>query len=173
MKHLASLFLGALLLAGATAAAQPVPEALKPSGDQERAFTLHATGYQIYEVRATKEDPARFEWAFVAPEAELTDASGAKVGRHYGGPTWEGLDGSKVQGEVRAKDTSRSAGSIPWLLLAARTPMGPGLFAQVTYIQRLDTSGGAAPAPSPTAGQVGQILKVPYRATYAFFRAKP
>lgn len=151
--------------------AQDVPEALRPPVDQELAFTLKATGFQIYESRAAKDDPARLEWAFVAPEAELADATGAKAGTHYAGPTWEGLDGSKVVGEVKAKDTSRSTGSIPWLLLAAKATSGSGRFARVKSIQRLDTSGGAAPAAGPS--QAGQIIKVPYQATYAFFQTRP
>ena len=152
-------------------AAQSVPEALKPPADQELAFTLRATGVQIYEGRAAQGEPARLEWVFVAPEAELTEASGAKAGTHYAGPTWEGLDGSKVVGEVKAKDTSRSAGSIPWLLVTARTTSGMGRFARVKSIQRLDTSGGAAPAEAP--GRAGQVARVPYKATYAFFQGRP
>jgi len=153
-------------------AAKPVPEALRAPTDQVLAFELQATGVQIYECRARKEDPAQFEWIFKAPEAELFDASGQRVGKHYGGPTWESPDGSKVVGEVKAKDTSLSSGSIPWLLLGAKATAGRGLFSPVKSIQRLNTVGGAAPA---TAGQAqaGQEVRVPYTATYAFYVGKP
>lgn len=150
--------------------AQAVPEALKPPAGQELAFVLQGAGVQIYEARATKEDPTRFEWAFVAPQADLFDAGGVKAGTHYGGPAWEGLDGSKVVGEVKAKDTSQSAGSIPWLLLSAKQVSGAGRFARVKSIQRLNTSGGAPPAAAPD--HAGQVARVPYKATYAFFAGK-
>lgn len=150
---------------------KPVPEALKAPADQVLAFELQATGVQIYQCRARQDDPTRFEWIFQAPQADLFDASGQLVGRHYGGPTWEGTDGSRVVGEVKAKDTSLSSGSIPWLLLGAKTTSGAGLFSAVRSIQRLDTVGGAAPA-SASPAQAGQEVRVPYTATYAFYVGK-
>ena len=153
--------------------AKPVPEALKAPADQVLAFELQATGVQIYECRARKEDPAQFEWVFKAPEADLFDGSGQRVGKHYGGPTWESPDGSKVVGEVKAKDTSRPAGSIPWLLLSAKTNSVEGVFARVRSIQRLDTSGGAAPAEGAVKAKAGQEIRVPYEATYAFYVTSP
>ncbi len=65
--------------------------------NQTLALTLDARGVQIYECRAVAGDPAKYEWAFKAPEADLFDAQGRKVGRHYAGPTWELADGSKVE----------------------------------------------------------------------------
>jgi hypothetical protein len=171
--------LGAALVTLSVLAVEPsmqstkaVPEALKPPADQVLAFELQATGVQIYECRASKDDPARFEWVFKAPQAVLFDAKGNRVGNHYGGPTWEGLDGSNVVGDVKAKDTSLSSGSIPWLLLSAKSTSGNGLFSRIKSIQRLNTSGGAAPATASQA-QAGQEAKVPYTATYAFYVTKP
>jgi hypothetical protein len=169
---------GACLAFSATAAtphiqsAKAMPGALKVPEGQVLAFELQATGVQIYACKASKEDATRFEWAFQAPEADLYDASGKQVGRHYGGPTWEAADGSKVLGEVRAKDTNFSSGSIPWLLLSAKTTSGEGLFSRVQSIQRLNTTGGAAPA-TASAAQAGQEIRVPYTATYAFYIDKP
>jgi hypothetical protein len=150
-----------------------VPAGLEPPAGQLLAFSLHAKGVQIYECRPTQADAARFEWALKAPQADLFDASGTKVARHYAGPTWEGLDGSKVVGEVKAKDTTRSAGSIPWLLLGAKTHSGEGLFAPVRSIQRLDTSGGAAPAEAADKTKAGLEIRVPYEANYAFYVTGP
>ncbi|MDR3682769.1 MAG: DUF3455 domain-containing protein [Geothrix sp.] len=174
LRSVGVVFLGLSSLAGGQSmkGARSVPEALKAPADQVLAFELQASGVQIYECRARQDDPARFEWVFRAPEADLFDASGQRVGRHYGGPTWEGQDGSKVVGEVKAKDTSRSSGSIPWLLLGAKSNAGPGRFGPVRSIQRLDTVGGAAPA-SASPAQVGQEVRVPYRATYAFYVNRP
>src|SRR5688572_8125156 len=54
---------------------------------------LFATGVQIYRWNDTT-------WTFISPSATLFADAGMKhsVGIHYSGPTWEGLDGSKVTG---------------------------------------------------------------------------
>jgi hypothetical protein len=56
--------------------------------------------------------------------------------------------------------------SIPQLLITAKTTRGTGVFGGVTFIQRLATTGGVAPATACTAGQT---TSVPYRAVYRFF----
>jgi Protein of unknown function (DUF3455) len=148
-----------------------IPEVIKAPAGDKLAVTVTAKGVQIYECHAKKDDPTQFEWAFKAPEAELFDASGKKVGKHYGGPTWESLDGSKVIGEVKGKFDSPD-GSIPWLLLAAKKTEGTGVFGKVTSIQRISTEGGKAPAGGCDAAHSGTELRVNYNATYLFYVAK-
>jgi hypothetical protein len=80
---------------------------------------------QIYECKPTA-NPARFEWVLRAPEAELFDTSGKKIGKHYAGPTWELSDGSKVIGELRARDDGPDVNAIPWLLLSVKSSAGGG-----------------------------------------------
>src|SRR5258706_6857010 len=70
-------------------AANIVPPNLHAPPTQWLLIETKATGVQIYECSPSKTDPAKFEWTFKAPEAELFDAEGTKVGKHYGGPTWE------------------------------------------------------------------------------------
>jgi Protein of unknown function (DUF3455) len=59
--------------------------------------------------------------------------------------------------------------AIPWLLLQAATNIGPGSFGDVTWIQRLDTVGGAAPATGCDVDHVGAQVLIPYRASYFFY----
>src|SRR5258708_9125228 len=132
-----------------------------------------ATGVQIYECGAIKADPARFEWVFKAPEADLFDLSGKKIGRHYAGRTWESSDGSKVVGEVKARDDGPAATAIPWLLLAAKSTSGNGVFGRTQSVQRLYTVGGKAPAGGCSKAQLGKEARVPYKATYYFYLTKP
>ena len=61
-----------------------------------------------------------------------------------------------------------SADDIQWLLLRTVSSEGPGMFGGVTYIQRLNTSGGVAPVTPGTT--VGQIARVPYTTEYYFYR---
>jgi len=78
-----------------------VPDKLKPRDNKSIAMIVPAKGVQIYECRAKKDQAGAYEWAFVAPEADLFDASGKKIGRHYAGPYWESTDGSKIAGTVK------------------------------------------------------------------------
>ena len=165
----------------ATNAAEPpsastVPANLAAPADQTLALTLTARGVQIYECRAVAGEPGKFEWAFRAPEADLFDPQGKKVGRHYGGPTWELTegDGGKVVGRVKAKAEAPDGAGIPWLLLDAVPASGTGVLGGVKSIQRLDTVGGQAPADEPAEqARVGQRRRVDYTATYRFYVAKP
>src|SRR5262249_25827122 len=108
-------------------------------------------------------------WQFVAPEAVLYENSRrhAVVATHFAGPTWMGNDGSTVVGETLAKCTPDPS-AIPWLLLGAKSTTGPGIFEDVTFIQRLNTTGGLAPDAPGEA--VGQEARVPYTAEYVFYR---
>lgn len=149
------------------------PETLRPPANQVLAFETLATGVQIYECKASRDQPALFEWVFTAPEAELFDSTGRKVGKHYAGPTWESTDGSTVVGEVRARDGGPDPNAIPWLLLSAKSHSGTGVFSQISSIQRLQTVEGKAPSSPCGRENAEQVARVPYKAAYYFYVAKP
>ena len=167
IEHAVATFV--LALASSIAVAANVPESLKPSANEVLLLQSRATGVQIYTCSARKDDPSKYEWTFNAPEAELRDASGKRIGRHYAGPTWESDDGSKVTGELKSRDNGPDVNAIPWLLLVAKSNSGTGVFAKTTSIQRLDTAGGKAPADGCEAKEAGREIRVPYTATYYFF----
>jgi Protein of unknown function (DUF3455) len=156
-----------------TPTTSPIPKPLQVPETQRLITRLHAVGVQVYQCQPGKNDPALFEWTFKQPEADLSTEAGKKIGKHYAGPTWEAQDGSKVIGEVVARSDSPKSGSIPWLLLSAKTTSGTGLLSAVMSIQRLDTVGGSAPAGGCRPDQTGQQLRVPYTADYVFYGAKP
>ncbi len=159
--------------ATAQSPASALPASLAAPAGQSTSLTLEAKGVQIYECRA-KADGSGYEWVFKAPEADLFDAMGKKVGRHYAGPTWELAEGGKVTGSVKAKsDSPNGAANIPWLLLEADAARATGSLAQVRSIQRVNTVGGVAPATKPDASQAGRVTRVDYTATYHFYVAKP
>jgi len=155
------------------AAAPDIPEQLRVPAGGVLSLETHATGVQIYECRAGKDDPTRFAWMFKAPEAELFNSAGKEIAKHYAGPTWEANDGSKVLGELVARDSGPSPTAIPWLLLSAKSTAGTGIFSQTQFIQRLHTVGGTAPAQGCHRSQVGKEVRVPYTADYLFYAAKP
>jgi hypothetical protein len=96
-----------------------------------------------------------------------------------GNATWQSsLDTSEVWakaiGSIDAGSDPEScpnSGAIPCLLLESignqKGPTGGQLLAKTTFVQRLNTNGGAAPT---TACTVGQTQLVPYTADYYFFQ---
>jgi hypothetical protein len=168
MRNCFPPFVSALVLA---ACAQPAPleppQALRAPAGQSLYLEALATGVQIYEC---SQKAAAYEWAFKAPEAALADRSGRPLGKHYAGPTWESTDGSTVVGEVKARDPGPNPSAIPWLLLSAKATSGSGTFGGAKSIQRVATVGGVAPAEPCTAANLGRVARVPYSATYYFYR---
>jgi hypothetical protein len=150
-----------------------VPDNLRVPATQTLSLETRATGVQIYDCKPSKDDPTRFEWVFRAPEAELFDAAGKKIGKHYAGPTWESNDGSKVVGEAKARDDGPDVNAIPWLLLSAKSTSGVGVLGQTASVQRLQTVGGKAPAGGCSQAPGGNEARVPYSATYYFYIARP
>ena len=166
------LFLAGILASGPAIGGEIMPDALKVPATQELSLEVQATGVQVYECKASKDEPTRFEWVFKAPEAVLLDSAGKKIGKHYAGPTWESDDGSKVVGEVKAKDNGPDPNAIPWLLLTAKSTSGKGVFGEIQSIQRVNTSGGKAPVEGCDESQLGKESRVAYKATYRFYAAK-
>jgi hypothetical protein len=141
-------------------------------GEGHKPFLIgHAVGVQIY---ACTDATGAFRWGLVAPRADLYDDSGKLLTTHFGGPTWRAKDGSSVVGS-RVDGVTVNATAIPWLLLsAASTSTGPDgdRLAHTTYIQRIATTGGLAPAATDChAGTAGETREVPYTADYVFWKA--
>lgn len=143
-----------------------VPDAIKVLPNESLKFTAKAKGVQIYECDTIA--PDQYGWVFKAPEAELFDEKGAKIGLHFKstGPTWESADGSRVVGKKLKEVEAPVADAIPWLLLE-----GSSNFSWVTKIQRVDTRGGKAPSEACDQKTVGKQIRVPYTATYYFYVA--
>jgi len=135
---------------------------LKVEAGNKVAFHAYAEGVQICSWSGTS-------WVFVKPEAVLyAGEEGGVVGIHYAGPTWESPSGSYVVGAVIDRATPNPS-AIPWLLLGAVHSDGPGIFDGITFIQRVNTVGGIAPA--APGNYPGEVARVPYTAHYYFYRA--
>jgi hypothetical protein len=137
-----------------------VPEGNKVS------FHVYARGVQLYRWNGAT-------WDFVAPVAKLfaEEKFFGEVGDHYRGPVWESKSGSKVEARrVPNTGCTPDPTAIPWLLLSKYETNGPGIFSSVTYIQRVNTTGGVIPS-SPGLVE-GEVKEVPYTAEYYFYRAQ-
>jgi hypothetical protein len=136
-----------------------------------RVATYYAEGVQKYKAQVKAgSDPVVYEWVFVAPQADLYDASNATVGTHSAGPTWQLSVMDSIYGQQYSPPKSAPSPdpeSIDWLLLKPRTGTTPtGIFANVDYIQRIATKGGKAPTTAPVRGN--QTVEVKYKAVYRF-----
>jgi hypothetical protein len=159
-----ALFALALIPAAAQAgpAAPEVPGAIALTDGSKPYLIAHASGVQIYGCTGGA-------WTLTAPRATLTNDQGNVIGSHYAGPTWEARDGSIVKGR-RDAGVRVGADAIDWLRLAV-TSTAPGpdgdRLTHTTWIQRIHTDGGMAPAGACAAGAT---VEVPYTADYVFWK---
>jgi len=181
MKKLQIKSVAALLLAGATTLsalagtdnrAPEVPDQIAVDSSTNKVhFHGAAIGFQVYTWNGVS-------WGSAVPDAVLFDDDGNVVATHFGvfdgthfvGPAWKSNSGSEVLGALPPIAVIVDTNAIPWLRLAAVKELthGPGILANTTFIQRVNTVGGKAPmAPG---GFVGQVARVPYTADYYFYR---
>ena len=172
----------------------PIPHILQPPAGNVPFLKGHAVGTQNYVCLPSS---TGFAWTFFAPQATLfltLEFSGRSIQQqittHFLSanpnengtprPTWQSsLDTSAVWGRsIMSSNDSNfvEPGAIPWLLLqvvgSGTGPTGGAFLTQSTFIQRLNTSGGIAPATGCTSsGNVGAISLVPYTADYFFYKA--
>jgi hypothetical protein len=188
----------ALGLLASPAAAQPVPFGIDvppvpanidvPEGHD---VFLHgrAAGTQNYVCLPTA---TGIRWQFIAPQATLYMSIGdlqQQITTHFLSsnpgengtprPTWlQSFDSSQVWGRAAASSIDPNyvaPNSIPWLLVqitgSTAGPTGGSLLTRTTYIQRLNTSGGVAPAIGCSQPvEIGALALVPYTTDYFFYR---
>jgi Protein of unknown function (DUF3455) len=166
-----------------------VPANLQVPAGNSPFLVGHADGTQDY---ICLPSGAGFAWTFFGPQATLLDDEDEQIITHFLSPnpvesgkprpTWQNShDTSTVWGNAVATATSASdptfvaAGAIPWLLLqVVGTQSGPtngDRLTATTFIQRLNTSGGVAPAAGCAAStDVGTKALVHYTANYFFYK---
>ena len=168
-----TLALGAVV--ATTALAGPAPQTapgdlLDPrtyAPDSRLFLVTHADGVQKYTCQANG------TWLFTDPVATLYAANpaGKPIGTHFlnfatGRPVWQLDNGSSVEA-ARTQSIAGGTGNIPWLLLQA-VANERGRLGKITWVQRLNTSGGVAPAGACTPGAT---TAVHYTADYFFWKA--
>ncbi|SOE98511.1 Protein of unknown function [Burkholderia sp. OK233] len=191
---------GLLALAGCAISPKPppptadesLPVALRAGQDEVLQEVMTTHGDETYICRRIKASPpasgaavqpdtrpgvardgTQLLWDPLGSEATLVDAAGQSAGTVAPGRYFLCYDGSYVIGNVVA-ESQVGANALTWARYTARFVAAPrpgqGRFADVSSIQRIDTSGGLPPQPS--CELEGAHLLVPYGATYMFYRAK-
>jgi hypothetical protein len=172
MKRYLGIALVVLALAATAtqpAAAQdtPPPAAILPPAGNVLAFSLLADGDRIYVCEAGA--GGQLGWVSRGPDAMLTNRLGDQVGRYSSGATWSAVDGSSVRGEMRQSMDAPRRRSTPWLLFEASSRSSSGIFSSITYVQEVQTNGGAEPQEPCTQSQSGQERRMEFNALYHFF----
>lgn len=147
-----------------------LPDAVKVPVGHRVALETVGVGEITYECRDKKDAAGQFEWVFVGPSAVLNDRAGKAIGAYYGPPaTWKSNDGSEVTATQVAVSPA-AAGNIPLQLVKANPGKGNGAMTGITYIQRVATKGGVAPAMACDASAKGKKEIVKYQADYILYK---
>lgn len=170
---LSACALAAGLIASLGASAHnDVPDSIKVPAGNKMVLETVGVGLITYECKDKKDAAGQYEWVFAGPDAVLNDRKGKAVGKYYGPPaTWESKDGSKVTATQLAVAPNGN-GNIPLQLVKANPASGEGAMQGVTYIQRLATKGGTAPASTCDEAGKGKKETVGYQADYLFLKAE-
>jgi len=150
-----------------------VPTEIAVVEGQKLFLVAHAVGVQIHECVP---NGSGYRWRFAGPRAGLYSDGGTLLATHFSGPSWQARDGSKVTATLDGNGTvTVDPTAIPWLRLrvtsASAGPDGDRM-AETKYIQRIQTTGGLAPAAGTcNAETLGDVAEIPYTADYAFWKA--
>lgn len=167
-----------------------VPANLQVPAGNKVFLVGHAVGTQQYMcLFPGTNDP----WAFFGPQATLFNDGGKQILTHFLSPnpsengtpraTWQNSkDTSAVWALATPATTSTdpafvAPGAIPWLRLEVvgdqDGPTGGDKLTATTFIQRLNTSGGAKPSTGCTMlTDIGKKKLVPYTSDYFFYTAE-
>lgn len=156
-----------------------------PAGN--RIFLVgHARGTQNY---VCLPSGATFAWSLFTPQATLFNEDDDQIITHFFSPNpdeagtvraaWQhSRDTSAVWARAAASSSDPAfvaPGAVAWLLLeivgSEPGPDGGQKLTRSTFIQRINTGGGLAPATGcAVAGDVGRRAFVPYVADYLFYK---
>jgi hypothetical protein len=164
-----------------------VPFDLRVEPPHEAFLLGHAIGTQNY-VCQPSPSIGHVAWTLFTPQATLFDDQQEQLITHFFSPNipgdravraaWQDSnDSSTVWAQATASSTDSAfvrPGAIPWVLLervgSQVGPTGGDTLSRTTFIQRVNTIGGAAPPTGcdrPT--DIGRTAFVPYRADYVFY----
>jgi len=158
----------------------------------------HGVGTQNYVCAPSITSVTGVAFSLFTPEATLFDNAGDQLITHFFSPnddptvlppergtvrvTWEdSRDSSRIWAALQAQSTDEPfvrKDAVAWLLLkevgVAAGPAGGDRLTKVTFVQRLNTAGGLAPATGCSSfGDLGRKAFVPYSADYFFYRQSP
>jgi hypothetical protein len=164
-----------------------VPAILEVEPGHRPYLMGHAVGTQNYVCLPSTQTESGVAWTLFGPQATLFDDRQRQTMTHFLSPnpdqadtpraTWHHSDDSSTAWAVKAQESTVDPTAIPWLLLRIvgneDGPTGGGKLSDTTFIQRINTVAGKAPATGcESAGNLGAIRLVPYETDHVFYRAQ-
>lgn len=143
-------------------------DSIRVEAGNKLAFHAYAKGVQIYKWNVITQ-----KWDLFGPQAGLfaEESYFGEIGSHYVGPIWESKSGSKVEARrVAGTGCTPDPTAVTWLLLQKFRTEGNGIFSKVTFIQRVNTTGGLPP--STPGAYDGEMKESAYTAEYYFYSAE-
>ena len=172
-----------------------VPDNLKVEDGNELFLVGHGVGTQNYVCAPSTTSVTGVAFSLFTPQATLFNDDGRQLITHFFSPnddprlvppergtirvTWEdSRDSSRVWAFLLQQSTDEQfvqKDAVAWLLLkesgVAAGPTGGDRLTKTTFIQRLNTAGGLAPASGcSTIGDLGRRAFIPYSADYFFYK---
>ena len=171
MLGLTTLCAQPLAFAQTDSAQKGLPALIQVATANTLVLETKASGTIEYQCSKEKDPLTTYKWSMVGPKAELSNEGGEKVGDYSGPPArWGHKDGSFVTGSQVAVSPNGSK-NIPLQLVKADVSGGLGALTAISYIQRVKTQGGVAPAKKCSADNEGEKAEVDYKAEYWFWKA--
>jgi len=163
-----------------------VPADIEVLPPNEAFLIGHAFGTQNYECQPTTTILGHVAWTLFTPQATLFSDFDDQLTTHFNSrnpdepgvvirATWQdSTDTSSVWAKATGAVTVKST-AIPWVRLEAVGvrvgPTGGDTLARTTFVQRVNTEGGLAPATGcDRLDDAGHKAFVPYTADYVFYR---
>lgn len=190
IAQLAALGLALTVTLPLTAQAQivtpPVPTDLEVESTEEAFLLGHGVGTQNY-ICQPAASVGRVAWTLFTPQATLFNDDAEQLTTHFFSlnpeepgivrVTWEHSGDTSTIWARLVKAVSVNADAVAWLKLEvvgrARGPAGGDTLFETTFVQRLSTQGGLAPATGCDNPQdIGRKAFIPYTADYFFYRPK-
>lgn len=140
---------------------------LSPGADSSAAFVL--TGEGVQQFQCTADANGRF-WKFITPQAQLRDRQGRVVARQGSEGSFFATDGSILAAKIEKYAEKSTAGNIRDLVYRTTSRGKQGMLTGITHVKRSEGKGGV-PLTRCSPSQLGATLKVPFTATYTFYRA--
>jgi len=164
-----------------------VPAGLEVQSGHKPFLVGHAVGTQNYVCLPSTMTESGVAWTLFGPQATLFDDRDRQIITHFFSPdpnataraTWHHSDDSSTVWAARREQSSDpdyvDPDAIPWFLLEVKVtqdgPTGGDKLSETTFLQRISTVGGKAPATGcETTGNLGATRFVPYEADYVFYR---
>ena len=146
-----------------------LPPALRAGPGEAASFVLGASGVQIYTCMQSSLQANAYGWVPSAPDATLYDGTRG-VARLASPDHWEALDDRSSVSGVLLRMQSAGAGNLPWTRMRALPVGDTGIFAGVTSILRVNTSGGGIPTESCDETHAGNEARQGFTAVYYFYK---